>query len=162
MSYVPPHKRPSSTQSGPPPTPEQLAPRMKKNLNLRSDRRTDKHASTVTGIVYADQSISRCLAVPLQDDGQIPPSVRLVQVSPESFKWKDGEKPLTLVSDLSEQECGDVKNCHLRSPWASMAEMVHSDLISASQNVKNEMADGSLEEIKPVAVVRFGKVLFHR
>lgn len=162
MSYVPPHKRLSSTQSDPPPTPEQLAPRMKKNLNLRSDWRTDKHASTLKRIVYADQSISRCLAVPLQDDGQIPPSVRLVQVSPESFNWKDGEKPLTLVSDLSQQECGDVKNCHLRSPWASMAEMVHSDLISASQNVKNEMADGSLEEIKPVAVVRFGKVLFHR
>ena len=52
-------------------------------------------------------------------------------------------------------ECRDVKNCHLTSPWASMAEMVDSDLISASQNVKNEMADGSLEEIKPVAVVRF-------
>lgn len=107
-------------------------------------------------IVYADHAISRCLAVPLQDDGEIPSSVHLVSISSESIQWKAGEKPLTLVDDHSQQDR------HLRRPWVSLAEKVHSDLLSAFQNVKNEMANASVEKIKPGVVARFGKVLFHR
>lgn len=166
MAYVPPHKRLSKTQEGPPPTPELMVPQIK-NLNIhssrsRSYRRADKHTSLRKKIIYAGHSISRCLVVPLTDDGQVPSSVHLVPVSMESIERKTGEKPLTLVDVLSEQEHDDVKSCHLKSPWASVVESTHSDLLSIFHNVRDEMENEGSEEIKPAIVARFGKVLFQR
>lgn len=165
MSYVPPHKR--MTQEGASPTPEQLTPQIKKHLNIRSsrsssNRKADRNTSSGTKIVYADHSISRWLAVPLTDDGRIPSSAHLLPVSLESVGWKSGEKPLSLVDDQSKRENSTVKSGHLKSPWASVAENIHSDLLSTFNNVRNEMGKESLEDIKPAIVARFGKVLFRR
>lgn len=44
--------------------------------------------------------------------------------------------------------------------WASVAETVHADLLSAFQNIRNEMVDQNPEEFKTAVVARFGKVVF--
>lgn len=95
MAYVPPHKRHSDDSGRPAPTPELLAPRFKRNLNLKaSQSSTDKSGK----IIYADHAVSRWFPVGLTDDNQIPSSVQLEPVSVEFIEQKIGGKPLALVN----------------------------------------------------------------
>lgn len=62
----------------------------------------------------------------------------------------------------TQQEHHDIKSCDLEHIWASVTETLHADLLSAFQNVRNELLDQNLEGTKPTLLARFGKELFHR
>ncbi|KNA24652.1 hypothetical protein SOVF_012620 [Spinacia oleracea] len=164
MAYVAPHKRLSKTQGGdPPPTP--VLPNFEKSLSLNSSRsgsgkRMDKSTSHVKGIVYANGSISRWLAVPSMDVLQLPSSLSLVPATIDSPLLKSEDKMFTLVNGQSQAEHHGIKSCQLEKMWASVAETVHADLLSAFQNIRNEMVDQNPEEFKTAVVARFGKVVF--
>lgn len=99
MAYIPPHKRQSNDTDRASPSPEQLVPQFKKNLNFRSSSsRANRDRSGK--IVYGSQAISRWFVIGCDDDDgdQFPASVSLEPVSVESFVSKNGEKPLALVN----------------------------------------------------------------
>uniref|UniRef100_A0A803KNQ1 DUF7903 domain-containing protein n=1 Tax=Chenopodium quinoa TaxID=63459 RepID=A0A803KNQ1_CHEQI len=165
MAYIAPHKRLSKNQEGPPPKP--VLPNFKKSLDINSsrsssDKRREKFNTYAKNIVYASHSISRWLAIPSMDDVQLSSSLSLAPVNFQSTEFKPGEKFFSLVNGQSQQESHDTKSCYLEHTWESVAETVHADLLSAFQNVRNELVDQNLEKSKTAIVARFGKVLFRR
>ncbi|XP_021742887.1 uncharacterized protein LOC110708966 [Chenopodium quinoa] len=165
MAYIAPHKRLSKNQEGPPPKP--VLPNFNKSLDLNSsrsssDKRREKFTTYAKNVVYASHSISRWLAIPSMDDMQLSSSLSLAPVNFQSTEFKPGEKLFSLVNGLSQQESHDTKSCRLEHMWESVAETVHADLLSAFQNLRNELVDQHLEESKTAVVARFGKVLFRR
>ncbi|KAF8039262.1 hypothetical protein BT93_B1714 [Corymbia citriodora subsp. variegata] len=159
MAYVPPHKRHSKESGGQSPVPASLSGQFKKGLNFRSPG-TNAHQSGK--IVYADNAISRWLAVGLDDDGDhLPSGVFLRPVSVEAFERKSGEKPLALAKSCTANEDDETGRDHNKKPWVHIAETVMPDLVSSYEVVRSEIEGQSMEEIKPTLVARFGKILFH-
>ncbi|XP_010558845.1 PREDICTED: uncharacterized protein LOC104827370 [Tarenaya hassleriana] len=156
MSYVPPHKRPSNEPVRPSPVPESVSRKFTRNLNL--DGRNDQDRK----VIYAKDCISKWFFV--GSDGtedEISPSVQLVPVSSDSSEWRAGRKPLVLVNNDAGEKDAKFGATEGRTPWLSVAEKVEGDIFMAFELAKNGMDHGSLVEVKPRLVARFGKVLLH-
>ncbi|KAK3010702.1 hypothetical protein RJ639_012184 [Escallonia herrerae] len=165
MAYIPPHKRHSKDSESSSPTPESLIPQFKRNLNPRSfnvEKRKNKYSFQGGKIIYGNDAIDRWFTVGLADEIEFSSVTCLKPVSLESIQRKQGEKPLALVlNDRVKEENKEVTEIFLNSPWNFVAENVKQDLLSAFENVKNEIESQEVEEVKPTLVARFGKILFH-
>lgn len=165
MAYIPPHKRHTKENERPTPTPDLLVPQFKKNLNPGSSRPNfeskGKHILPGGKIIYANQAISRWCAVGLTDDNQFPPSVSLDSISLDFSERKKGEKPVALINSQVAKDNNEAKGNFWESSGISLVEAVLPDLLSAYQNVRNEMDHQELGEVKPSLVARFGKILFY-
>ncbi|XP_050365322.1 uncharacterized protein LOC126783819 isoform X2 [Argentina anserina] len=159
MAYIPPHKRNSNEADRPLPTPDQLAPFFKINVNVRSSKSNDKWTPK---IIYADRAIRRWWVVGLNNDTQFPSSVNLEPISLKTVEQRVGESSLTLI--VSGLDNGtEVEWALPKSPWVYMAENVLEDLLASFENVKKEMKSLELEYLKPTLVAQVGKVVhFHR
>ena len=94
MAYIPPHKRHSKENDGPPPVPALLVPKFKKNLF----RPAKSDAIRSGGIIYANKAIYKWYAVGLNDDQHFPSNILPQPTSVESIERRQGQKPLVLVN----------------------------------------------------------------
>ncbi|XP_010556808.1 PREDICTED: uncharacterized protein LOC104826017 [Tarenaya hassleriana] len=157
MSYVPPHKRPSNEPVRPSPVPESVSRKFTRNLNLDGGRNDQDRK-----VIVARDWISKWLFV--GSDGtedEISPSVKLVPVSSDSYEWRAGRKPLMLVNNDAGDKDEKIGATEGRTPWLSVAEKAVGDIFMAFELAKNGKGHGSLVEVKPRLVARFGKVLLH-
>lgn len=49
----------------------------------------------------------------------------------------------------------------MKRPWEFLAEIVWPDLLSSFEFVRKEMKCQKYEEVKPILVARFGKILYN-
>ncbi|XP_039006077.1 uncharacterized protein LOC120133583 isoform X1 [Hibiscus syriacus] len=151
MAYIPPHKRHLKDSDRSTPTPESLAPRFNRNVQLRASK---SNADRSGKIIYSNYAISRWFAVGL-DDGNIDISAaHLKPVSVESIERKTGEKPLILVKNNSDTD--EAKG----SPWSSIAENVLPDILSSFEKARAELECADSKDVKLSMVARVGKILF--
>ncbi|KAK9042177.1 hypothetical protein V6N11_017256 [Hibiscus sabdariffa] len=155
MTYIPPHKRHSKDSERltpmPTPTPESLIPRFNRNVQLRASR---SNADRSGRIVYSNYAISRWFAVGLDDGNGDTYAAHLKPVTVESIERRTGEKPVILVKYNLDKD--EEKGC----PWSSIAENVLPDLLSSFENARAEIELGDSNDVKPILVARFGKILF--
>ncbi|KAK8589666.1 hypothetical protein V6N13_088492 [Hibiscus sabdariffa] len=135
----------------PTPTPESLIPRFNRNVQLRASR---SNADKSGRIIYSNYAISRWFAVGLDDGNGETYAAHLKPVSVESIERKTGEKPVILVKNNLD------KDEEKGSPWSSIAENVLPDLLSSFENARAEIELGDSNDVKPILVARFGKILF--
>ncbi|KAJ0080173.1 hypothetical protein Patl1_23030 [Pistacia atlantica] len=150
------HKRHSNDSDRPSPTPELLAPRFKRDLNLRSSRHNVDRVGT---IIYADQSVHRWFAVDLDDNHQFPSFIHLEPIS-EPIERTIGEKSLVLVNNHADKGNDEVGGNISRRPWEFVAKNVWPDLLTSFNNLRNKVECKGLEKVKTKFVARFGKILF--
>ncbi|KAK8712863.1 hypothetical protein V6N13_148091 [Hibiscus sabdariffa] len=135
----------------PTPTPESLIPRFNRNVQLRASR---SNADRSGRIVYSNYAISRWFAVGLDDGNGDTYAAHLKPVTVESIERRTGEKPVILVKYNLDKD--EEKGC----PWSSIAENVLPDLLSSFENARAEIELGDSNDVKPILVARFGKILF--
>lgn len=164
MAYIPPHKRRANSKR-PTPAPDLLVPQLKKTLNLSEssstsnfERKGKPTLHTCYGErTYANQAIHKWCAAGLRNDNYLPPPVSLKPISYEFIEHKKGIMPQALVNTHIAKDNNEARGSVLDIPCTSIVK----DLLSAYENVKNEMDYRQLERVKPMLVARFGKVLFH-
>ncbi|XP_044473212.1 uncharacterized protein LOC123201709 [Mangifera indica] len=142
----------------PSPIPELFSPRFNKYLNVRPYKpKVDRSGL----IMYGDNAITVWCAVGLDRNNQFPSSLHLEPVSVEPIERKTGEKPLVLVNTQLGKENDERRGNALKRPWEFLAETVWPDLLSSFKFVRNEMKCQKYEEVKPMLVARFGKILYN-
>ncbi|KAE8684072.1 bidirectional sugar transporter NEC1-like [Hibiscus syriacus] len=151
MAYIPPHKRHSKDSDRSTPTPESLAPRFNRNVQLRASK---SNADRSGKIVYSNYAISRWFAVGLDDENNDTLAAHLKPASVESIERRTGEKPLILVKNNSDKD--ESKGI----PWLSIAKNVLPDLLSSFEKVRAETECEDSKDVKLSMVARVGKILF--
>ncbi|KAJ0015240.1 hypothetical protein Pint_20243 [Pistacia integerrima] len=142
----------------PSPIPELFTPQFKKNLNLRPYRpKVDRSGK----IMYGDNAITVWCAVGLDGDNRFPSSLSLEPISVETIERKTNEKPLVLVNTQLGKENDEMRGNLLKRPWEFLAETVWPDLLSSFEFLRKEMECQNYEEVKPILVARFGKILYN-
>ncbi|GAY69291.1 hypothetical protein CUMW_270790, partial [Citrus unshiu] len=145
MAYIPPHLRRSKDPQRPSPVPEMLEPILKRKLKLGSSKHDTGAYSN--DIKYGDHAVHRKLVCGLDNNNSISSDHF------EEFPGEPDEHKRSMTINLARDNDKACANTS-RSPWESIAENVWPDLLSACNNIKNEM------EEKPKMCARFGHILF--
>lgn len=162
MAYVPPHKRHSNDSGSSSLSPESLIPQFNRSLNPRSFRSNLHRPPQAGKIAYANESSHRWFAVGLADDTMFSSSTHLQPFPLQSTDQKSRRKqPLALVlHDHLKTENNGMSGNMLNNPWDFVAENVQQDLLTAFENLKNEMQGQKYKEMTPKLVASIGRIVF--
>ncbi|KAH9728291.1 hypothetical protein KPL70_008976 [Citrus sinensis] len=132
MAYIPPHLRRSKDPQRPSPVPEMLEPILKRKLKLGSSKHDTGAYSN--DIKYGDHAVHRKLVCGLDNNNSISSDHF------EEFPGEPDEHKRSMTINLARDNDKACANTS-RSPWESIAENVWPDLLSACNNIKNEMEE---------------------